>query len=206
MRRRSALVLALTTSTILVGCDKCSGKKSEPAATDATTASQPAASDAQAPAPAPEAAPQTSGDGMTQATTTTETAASTVPAGEGAATSTGASTSTEAAASGSLKVTDVKVGSGAEAVDGKKVTVHYTGTLENGTKFDSSRDRGSPFPFVLGSGMVIAGWEQGVKGMKEGGIRKLVIPPNLAYGNRSVGGVIPPNSTLLFEIELLKVE
>jgi FKBP-type peptidyl-prolyl cis-trans isomerase len=107
---------------------------------------------------------------------------------------------------GTLKITDVKKGSGAEAVDGKKVTVHYTGTLENGTKFDSSRDRGSPFPFVLGSGMVIAGWEQGVKGMKVGGVRKLVIPPNLAYGNRSVGGVIPPNSTLLFEIELLKVE
>lgn len=111
-----------------------------------------------------------------------------------------------AAAPTELQITDVTVGSGLEAVDGKKVTVNYTGTLLDGTKFDSSKDRGTPFPFTLGSGMVIAGWEQGVKGMKEGGTRKLVIPPHLAYGNRAVGGVIPPNSTLVFEIELLKVE
>jgi FKBP-type peptidyl-prolyl cis-trans isomerase len=110
------------------------------------------------------------------------------------------------AGNGTLQITDVKPGSGQEAADGKKVSVHYTGTLLDGTKFDSSKDRGTPFSFVLGSGMVIAGWDQGVKGMKEGGVRKLVIPPNLAYGNRAVGGVIPPNSTLVFEIELLKVE
>ena len=111
-----------------------------------------------------------------------------------------------AGAATELQITDVTAGTGVEATDGKKVTVHYTGTLTDGTKFDSSKDRGTPFPFVLGSGMVIAGWEQGVKGMKEGGVRKLVIPPNLAYGNRGVGSVIPPNSTLVFEIELLKVE
>lgn len=113
---------------------------------------------------------------------------------------------TAADTNGTLQITDEKVGTGAEAADGKKVSVHYTGTLLDGTKFDSSKDRGQPFSFVLGSGMVIAGWDQGVKGMKEGGTRKLVIPPNLAYGNRAVGGVIPPNSTLVFEIELLKVE
>lgn len=126
-----------------------------------------------------------------------------------AATTPGAAATTPApadAGNGTLQITDETVGAGAEAADGKKVSVHYTGTLLDGTKFDSSKDRGQPFSFVLGSGMVIAGWDQGVKGMKEGGKRKLVIPPNLAYGNRAVGGVIPPNSTLVFEIELLKVE
>lgn len=131
--------------------------------------------------------------------TTTSATASTDPAAPAPAPA-----ATEAPAS--LQVTDVKVGSGVEATDGKKVTVNYTGTLTDGTKFDSTKDHGTPFSFVLGSGMVIAGWDQGVKGMKEGGSRKLVIPPHLAYGNRSVGGVIPPNSTLVFEIELLKVE
>lgn len=126
-------------------------------------------------------------------------------AADGAAT-TGTDSGGPMTAPADLQITDVTVGSGLEAVDGKKVTVHYTGTLLDGTKFDSSKDRGTPFPFTLGSGMVIAGWEQGVKGMKEGGVRKLVIPPNLAYGNRAVGGVIPPNATLVFEVELLKVE
>ena len=110
------------------------------------------------------------------------------------------------AAAESLKITDVKIGNGAEAADGKKVSVHYTGTLLDGTKFDSTVDRATPFTFILGSGMVIAGWDQGIKGMKVGGVRKLVIPPNLAYGSRAVGGVIPPNSTLVFDIELLKAE
>lgn len=114
-------------------------------------------------------------------------------------------TTSGAPTTGTLQVTDVKAGTGIEATDGKKVSVYYTGTLLDGTKFDSTKDR-EPFKFVLGSGMVIQGWDQGVKGMKEGGVRKLVIPPNLAYGNRAVGGVIPPNSTLVFEIELLKVE
>lgn len=105
-----------------------------------------------------------------------------------------------------LQIIDIKPGNGDEAMDGKKVSVHYTGTLTDGTKFDSSKDRDAPFVFTLGSGMVIAGWDTGVKGMKVGGVRKLVIPSHLGYGSRSVGTVIPPNATLLFEIELLKVE
>lgn len=104
-----------------------------------------------------------------------------------------------------LQVTDEKVGNGAEAVAGKKVSVHYTGTLQNGTKFDSSVDRGQPFEFTLGSGQVIKGWDQGVAGMKVGGKRKLVIPADLAYGSQSPSPSIPPNSTLLFDIELLAV-
>jgi peptidylprolyl isomerase len=109
-------------------------------------------------------------------------------------------------AGGQLEIVEITSGNGAEAVDGKRVTVHYTGTLENGTKFDSSVDRNVPFTFTLGQGQVIAGWDQGVKGMKVGGKRKLVIPPQLGYGEKGVGGVIPPNAKLLFEVELLKVE
>lgn len=100
---------------------------------------------------------------------------------------------------------DLVVGTGEEATPGKNVTVHYTGTLISGQKFDSSLDRGQPFTFKLGSGQVIQGWEQGVAGMKVGGKRKLTVPATLAYGDRAVGS-IPPNSILVFEIELLKVE
>lgn len=106
---------------------------------------------------------------------------------------------------GKMEIQDITAGTGAEAVDGKTVSVHYTGTLTNGTKFDSSVDRGQPFDFTLGAGDVIAGWDQGVKGMKVGGKRKLVIPPALGYGDRAAGS-IPPNSTLVFEIELLAVQ
>ena len=104
-----------------------------------------------------------------------------------------------------LTTEDLKIGTGAEAVAGKTVTVNYKGTLTNGTQFDSSYDRGEPFSFVLGSGFVIKGWDQGVAGMKVGGKRKLTIPPSLGYGAQSAG-TIPANSTLIFEIELLKVE
>ena len=110
-----------------------------------------------------------------------------------------------------LQTTDLVVGTGAEATTGRSLTVHYTGwlykatALENkGTKFDSSVDRGSPFSFTLG-GNVIAGWNQGVAGMKVGGQRTLVIPPEMGYGARGAGGVIPPNATLLFDVELLGV-
>jgi rhodanese-related sulfurtransferase len=105
-----------------------------------------------------------------------------------------------------LKVNDLAVGSGPEATFDSTVTVHYTGWLMNGRKFDSSKDRGQPFPFVLGAGQVIPGWDLGVKGMKVGGRRELVIPPELAYGAAGAGGVIPPNATLRFEVELLGVQ
>lgn len=111
-----------------------------------------------------------------------------------------------------LEITDVKVGSGAEATAGMKVSVHYTGWLYNesmpnhhGTRFDSSRDRGTPFEFTLGAGQVIRGWDQGVAGMKVGGQRTLVIPSSLGYGARGAGGAIPPNAALVFDVELLGV-
>lgn len=104
-----------------------------------------------------------------------------------------------------LVVEDLKVGEGKEATPKSKITVHYTGWLTNGKKFDSSVDRGQPFSFTLGIGQVIKGWDQGFSGMKVGGKRKLTIPPHLAYGERGAGGAIPPNSTLIFEVELLSV-
>jgi len=105
-----------------------------------------------------------------------------------------------------LKIEDIKVGEGAEAKSGNKVSVHYTGTLVDGTKFDSSLDRGEPFSFTLGIGQVIQGWDKGVMGMKVGGKRKLTIPSALAYGKREVPGAIPPDATLLFEVELLGIK
>lgn len=104
-----------------------------------------------------------------------------------------------------LQIEEIEVGSGAEAQSGQTVSVHYTGWLTDGTKFDSSVDRGTPFEFPLGVGMVIKGWDQGVAGMKVGGKRKLTIPPDLGYGASGAGGVIPPNATLVFEVELLDV-
>ena len=104
-----------------------------------------------------------------------------------------------------LQIEDLKIGTGAEAKSGQKVTVHYVGTLTNGSKFDSSRDRNEGFDFKLGAGQVIKGWDQGVAGMKVGGLRKLTIPADLAYGARGYPPVIPPNSTLVFEVELLAV-
>ena len=108
-----------------------------------------------------------------------------------------------------LKIEDVTVGSGDTATSGSNVTVHYTGWLfqggQKGAKFDSSKDRGEAFVFPLGRGHVIKGWDEGVAGMKVGGKRTLTIPPEMGYGSRGAGGVIPPNATLLFEVELLKV-
>ena len=104
-----------------------------------------------------------------------------------------------------LIIEEVVIGDGALAGAGQRVTVHYTGWLTDGTKFDSSKDRGDPFDFPLGAGRVIKGWDEGVQGMKVGGTRKLTIPSTLGYGARGAGGVIPPNATLVFEVELLGV-
>ncbi len=111
----------------------------------------------------------------------------------------------EVTTSSGLKYVDQVVGTGEVAVAGKTANVHYTGWLENGKKFDSSVDRGQPFSFPLGAGRVIKGWDEGVQGMKVGGKRKLTIPSDLGYGSRGAGGVIPPNATLIFDVELLGV-
>ncbi|HTD89884.1 MAG TPA: FKBP-type peptidyl-prolyl cis-trans isomerase [Burkholderiales bacterium] len=108
--------------------------------------------------------------------------------------------------SSGLIIEDITVGNGAEASMRQEVTVHYTGWLTSGEKFDSSKDRDDPFVFPLGGGRVIKGWDEGVQGMKVGGKRKLTIPPDLGYGARGAGGVIPPNATLVFEVELLATE
>jgi peptidylprolyl isomerase len=105
-----------------------------------------------------------------------------------------------------LKYAELKVGTGARPKAGQIVSVHYTGTLENGTKFDSSRDRGVPFEFPLGAGKVIKGWDEGLSTMRIGGRRQLIIPPNLGYGAAGAGGAIPPNATLIFDVELLGVK
>jgi FKBP-type peptidyl-prolyl cis-trans isomerase len=104
-----------------------------------------------------------------------------------------------------LKIEELNVGEGDQAEKGKTIVVHYTGWLENGTKFDSSLDRNVPFDFSLGTGQVIKGWDEGVAGMQVGGKRKLTIPSDLAYGSRGAGGVIPADATLIFEVELLEL-
>ena len=111
----------------------------------------------------------------------------------------------EITTSSGLQYIDLAVGTGATAQTGQTVIVHYTGWLENGKKFDSSVDRGNPFSFPLGAGRVIMGWDEGIQGMKVGGKRKLIIPSNLGYGPRGAGSVIPPNATLIFEVELLGI-
>ena len=108
--------------------------------------------------------------------------------------------------SSGLSYQEIKEGTGTEARSGQQVTVHYTGYLNNGKKFDSSVDRGKPFTFTLGTGQVIKGWDEGVAGMKVGGKRKLIIPPEMGYGSRGTGGIIPPNAELVFDVELLDVK
>ena len=112
---------------------------------------------------------------------------------------------TQTTTSSGLMIEEIVEGTGDTATAGQTVSVHYTGWLTNGSKFDSSKDRNDPFDFPLGGRQVIAGWDEGVQGMKVGGTRKLTIPPNLGYGARGAGGVIPPNATLVFEVELLQI-
>ncbi len=137
------------------------------------------------------------------ASTTTTQATTTPAAGDAATPATGGKV--HKLASG-LQYEDMVVGSGTMAEPGMNVSVHYTGWLTDGTKFDSSLDRGQPFQFQLGGGQVIRGWDEGVKGMRIGGKRKLTIPPDMGYGARGAGGVIPPNATLVFDVELLDVK
>ena len=136
----------------------------------------------------------------------TVAACGTATTGSTGATSGGQAAPKEVTTATGLKYTDLQVGSGATAEKGKTVTVHYTGTLKDGTKFDSSRDRNQPFSFNLGAGRVIKGWDEGVAGMKVGGKRKLIIPADLGYGARGAPPVIPPNAELTFDVELLDVK
>jgi FKBP-type peptidyl-prolyl cis-trans isomerase len=104
-----------------------------------------------------------------------------------------------------LKYVDITVGQGATPHDGQTAVMHFTGWLADGTQFDSSRDRHTPFGFQLGSGQVVRGWDEGIRGMRVGGIRRLVVPPDLAYGAAGVPGIVPPNATLTFDVELLRI-
>jgi len=142
-----------------------------------------------------------------KSSTTTGSAATSEPSPSAPVTISGATEGQERTLPGGLKVTDIKVGSGPMAEPGQTVAVHYTGWLTDGTKFDSSHDRGQPYPFLLGADppQVIRGWEQGVKGMRVGGRRKLTIPSELGYAERGYPPVIPPGATLVFEVELMDV-
>ena len=145
------------------------------------------------------------GSGSTDASTTAPAPAPAAPATP-APPAGGASPATEISLPSGLRYQDLAVGDGALAETGMSAAVHYTGWLTDGTKFDSSVDRGQPFSFRLGAGQVIRGWDEGVRGMRVGGKRKLTIPPDLGYGAAGSGRVIPPNATLVFEVELLDVK
>ena len=186
-RRRRIVGLAVVT---LLGLASAAAQVACTALTEPPTqdniVSDPAAAQAKAQGAASAARPQASAAAAAPTPTPTQTA--------------------PAAPEKPLQKIDLVVGKGQEAKSGDNVSVHYTGTLENGEKFDSSRDRNQPFQFKLGQGRVIQGWDQGVPGMKVGGKRKLIIPASLGYGARGAGPKIPPNSTLVFEVELLEIK
>ena len=152
---------------------------------------------------------KTSATSVTSGTSITSTTAP-APSGTASGAASGAATATASAKEitmpNGLKYEDLKVGDGQLAETGMTAQVHYTGWLTDGTKFDSSVDRGQPFSFKLGAGQVIRGWDEGVKGMRVGGKRKLTIPPDMGYGAAGAGGVIPPNATLIFDVELLGLQ
>ena len=173
-----AIALALAATLLTVGCNETAKQSSSTSSSSSTTSTSATIT------PAPEAQPAPAAQPATGAT-------------EGG--------QLHKLASG-LQYQDLAVGSGKMAEAGMNVSVHYTGWLTDGTKFDSSLDRGQPFKFQLGAGQVIQGWDEGVKGMRIGGKRKLTIPPDMGYGARGAGGVIPPNATLVFDVELLDVQ
>ena len=183
-----AWFVVATVVLALAGCKGDDKKDAAPAAKPATPSAEKTAQPATQPAAQPAAQPAQA------------------PAAQPAATPTPPTGGTLVTTPSGLKYEELKVGDGATPQQGQTVVVHYTGWLTNGTKFDSSVDRGQPFKFVLGRGMVIKGWDEGLSTMKIGGKRKLTIPPELGYGARGAGGVIPPNATLVFDVELLGVQ
>jgi peptidylprolyl isomerase len=201
-QRLTALTLFWLTLAILPGCTQPTVEKkpAQPVASAGKTA--PGAAAAVSTTPSPTAA----GTEAAAAVSTTPNPTAAGPEATGADKQAAEKPGVERTEAGGLKITDLVVGTGAVAESGKAVTVHYAGTLTDGTEFDSSRKHGEPFSFRLGARQVIPGWDQGVKGMKIGGKRKLIIPPDLGYGERGASGVIPPNATLNFEVELLDVK
>jgi len=198
MRASVAVLGAALMITVLGSCKQSStGGAAAPATSSAGSPAASSASGAGATASA--------GSSLSAGATSSVGSPASGPAGGSAAAVPGESpgAAKEVTMASGLKYTDLKVGDGTVAESGMVASVHYTGWLTDGTKFDSSVDRGQPFSFRLGGGEVIRGWDEGVKGMRVGGKRKLVIPPDMGYGERGAGGVIPPNAWLVFDVELL---
>ena len=200
---------AIALGLLFAGCKKENASTSNPGQTTSPVTASAPSSTPTTPATAPaDTAPSTSSYGPNNPAASATTG-KTSGADSAGTTAAAADTATKAAAPAATAIhgfiiKDVKIGKGAKAVPGDTVTVNYTGWLTDGTKFDSSLDHHKPFDFKLGAGMVIPGWDKGVAGMKVGGKRKLTIPPELGYGAAGMG-IIPPNATLIFDVELLKV-